>query len=91
MTGVYAFVILFHMTFYRWLKNGPSLNWYIPEVVEVCRNTWWKNVLYVTNFEFSYMEPTLIPVTCSFTLKIIQLEDRVKGKARDGVHTLSYK
>ena len=54
MTGVYAFVCVFHMTLLRAFQGGAIEG--IPYLVKICRDSWWRNLLYLTNFEFSYVE-----------------------------------
>jgi hypothetical protein len=50
LTGIYAFVVLFHMTLLKGFQSGPFNS--ASEMVRMCRNSWWRNLLYVTNFEF---------------------------------------
>ena len=54
LTGVYAFVCLFHMTLLRAFQGGPNES--VPTLVQVCRDSWWRNLFYVTNYEFSYVD-----------------------------------
>ena len=56
LTGVYAFVCLFHMTLLRVFQGGPLES--IPSLIKVCRDSWWRSLFYVTNYEFSYVENT---------------------------------
>ncbi len=48
LTGVYAFLVLFHMTLFRGFKGGAAD--YVPILVDSCRVNWWKNMLYITNY-----------------------------------------
>ena len=66
LTGVYAYVILFHMTLFRGLKNGPLMSWFIPKVVQVCQDSWWKNILYITNIRLPNEEEADVTITVSF-------------------------
>ena len=54
LTGVYAFVCLFHMTLLRVFQGGPLES--VPELVKICRGSWWRNFLYITNFELTYVD-----------------------------------
>ena len=50
LTGVYAFVILFHMTLLRVFTGGPGD--LLPTTIQSCRLSWWRHLLYVTNYDF---------------------------------------
>ncbi len=58
LTGVYAFVVLFHMTLLRGFSGGP--NDFIPSLINLCRSSWWRNLLYLTNYDLKldYVENT---------------------------------
>ena len=48
LTGVYAIIVGFHCTLYILLATGPTSA--VSEEVNICRDSWWKNLLYITNF-----------------------------------------
>ena len=44
-----AFVIFFHTTLLRMFSGGP--NDLVPIGIEYCRASWWKTLLYYSNFD----------------------------------------
>ena len=79
---MYAFLVLFHMTLFRWFKNGPLMSWFIPKFVQVCNYSWWKNMLYITNFQLANDEATDITVSSRFDL-IFKIIPRLRAELCD--------
>ena len=48
LTGVYAFIVLFHVSLMRYVPIGPANK--IDYYVTSCQEGWWTNLLYVNNF-----------------------------------------
>ena len=59
-----AFVIFFHTTLLRMLSGGP--NDLVPMGIENCRASWWRTLLYYSNFD--------LDVTVSPTAKVTLAE-----------------
>jgi hypothetical protein len=59
LTGVFAYVIFFHTTLARVFQGGPGDP--LPIGIDNCRASWWKHLLYFTNFDSD--------ITVSFLLK----------------------
>ena len=50
LTGVYAAVVLLHVTYLKFLATGPN-SYSLTEMREGCRDSWWLNLLYINNFD----------------------------------------
>ncbi|GFR30456.1 nose resistant to fluoxetine protein 6 [Trichonephila clavata] len=51
LTPVYMIVLAFHTTLFGYLGSGPV--WAAPNTDPNCHSTWWWNLLYINNFQFS--------------------------------------
>lgn len=51
LTAVYAIIIGFHATFYRYFAVGPLT--FVEYEVQTCRTNWWRNLLYINNFPYN--------------------------------------
>ena len=48
LTGIYALVILFHVSIYQFIPWGHSNFQFVQE--NACKEHWWKNLAYINNF-----------------------------------------
>ena len=47
LTGIYAFIVFFHVSVYRHVNFGPT---HYPDIeVGICRKAPWRNLLYINN------------------------------------------
>lgn len=50
LTPTILFVMLFVMTLFKYLGDGPLWNQYLEGSTYECKRTWWINLLYVQNY-----------------------------------------
>ena len=53
LTGVYAVVIFFTASLYRFFATGPQ-SVMVDTEVSACRKNWWSNLLYINNLQFKW-------------------------------------
>ncbi|XP_042896782.1 nose resistant to fluoxetine protein 6 [Parasteatoda tepidariorum] len=51
LTPIYVIVLAFFATVLPLLGSGPFWYWFDFKVEEHCQNTWWRNLLYISNFQ----------------------------------------
>jgi len=50
LTGMYAFVVLFHMSLLKYMDSGPNSR--VPLIRNDCQKSWWRNLLYINNLNY---------------------------------------
>ncbi|CAG9862564.1 unnamed protein product [Phyllotreta striolata] len=50
LTPLYAVVVFYYATYFKYSGNGPMWKTIIYPEVEDCRNNWWANLLYINNY-----------------------------------------
>ncbi|KAL5284196.1 hypothetical protein ACFFRR_006460, partial [Megaselia abdita] len=50
LTPLLAFMILFIVSFMKYLENGPLLDEFIVPHLKECKTNWWMNLLYIQNY-----------------------------------------
>jgi len=61
ITGIYAIVLGFFATLYKFLDFGPN-NTVQTLTVNSCKENWWRNLLYVANLEYAEGDSVCMPI-----------------------------
>lgn len=78
---MYAFVIFYHATFFKYFGEGPMWKPIVEPEVQDCRDNWWTNILYINNYvNVDHMVSVLIFINS--ISDVMPSSDRLLGDIR---------